>query len=91
MYWEQRDGLVTLKLSFVLWFGKLRVWWKNFLQDTFRFSVTDGTFTTNRQNFEIDIKHTQKSMVHVVTNPAQVKEGDKVTLLIPVCPFVIMK
>ncbi|XP_077973663.1 FRAS1-related extracellular matrix protein 1-like [Styela clava] len=46
-------------------------------RDSFRFSVTDGSWTTKRQNFEITIKHKEKSTVHVVTNPATVDEGNR--------------
>ncbi|XP_076812238.1 FRAS1-related extracellular matrix protein 1-like isoform X1 [Clavelina lepadiformis] len=47
-------------------------------QDSFRFSVTDGEFTTTRQNFVITIEHTKKSAIHVITHPLRVNEGQQV-------------
>uniref|UniRef100_H2YA41 C-type lectin domain-containing protein n=1 Tax=Ciona savignyi TaxID=51511 RepID=H2YA41_CIOSA len=43
-------------------------------QDSFRFSVTDGEFTTPRVNFAITIEHTKKSAIHVTTHPLRVNE-----------------
>lgn len=48
------------------------------LQDSFRFLVSDGDFTSRRQNFQIRIENTKKNVIHVVTNPMRVNEGEKV-------------
>nr|XP_018668634.1 FRAS1-related extracellular matrix protein 1 isoform X2 [Ciona intestinalis] len=44
-------------------------------QDSFRFSVTDGEFTTHRIRFNINIEHTKKNAVHIITHPLHVNEG----------------
>ncbi|XP_033098560.1 FRAS1-related extracellular matrix protein 1-like, partial [Anneissia japonica] len=50
--------------------------------DRFRFFVTDGEFSTNKEGFRIEITNTKKQTLEIVNNGAFVQEGDFVVISI---------
>ena len=48
------------------------------MQDSFRFTVTDGEFSTGKEKFFINVLNTKKGSIHIETTALHVEEGEQV-------------